>query len=526
MTDTQDMIAVQEDGINAHGFGLIYRAAMQDPDISVTAKGIYAYLCSISGSGGTSYTSRERMLEDMGLSKKAYYAHVSELYDQGYLARKQLHAGGKGRGFGRNIITIVAMPAKHEQAVLERLASQNQTMEPSKHASMKVLGYGIIPRSVMCDREIPLKAKAMYAYFVAFAGTRRQLNLSAYLTKKDLDLSPYSFRKYLGLLNESGYLSARSSSVGENETDLVVSIADRMLPNSAGAAQEPIRLCPSHTDKRKEEDTCVGKKEDTHSDSVSDDDKKRVHTKYPEEKRGHTNPASLEGPEEQMQDFMQELSESSGASAKKEYTQIWQPEKKEDAQSAAGFGKEDTQNAFSVKKEDTEKDDTEKEDTEKEDTIIKSILQTRDFTNISVKSINPSIGKTRESKEPDSDWLDGLTEIKRQICYDVLRQNLEDRGAWERVSALDAIVDALAGVLLHTAKSYRINQADIPGYAVAERFRSVGQMEVSYVLDGLDRTEREIRNPVAYLRTALYNAPVTMDVYYDSKVAADLKTMG
>ena len=45
---------------------------------------------------------------------------------------------------------------------------------------------------------------------------------------------------------------------------------------------------------------------------------------------------------------------------------------------------------------------------------------------------------------------------------------------------------------------------------------------IEYVLFAMERSKPEIRNIRAYLLTALYNAPATMDSYYSALVSHDL----
>ena len=68
----------------------------------------------------------------------------------------------------------------------------------------------------------------------------------------------------------------------------------------------------------------------------------------------------------------------------------------------------------------------------------------------------------------------------------------------------------------------RINGTDIPKAAVKERFLKLDSEHIEYVLFAMERSKPEIRNIRAYLLTALYNAPATMDSYYSALVSRDL----
>ena len=76
-------------GIRSKGYGMIYKAVMQDKRLSVTAKAIFAYLSSYAGAGTVSFPSRTRILKELGISESTYYKHFRQLIDCGYLTVAQ-----------------------------------------------------------------------------------------------------------------------------------------------------------------------------------------------------------------------------------------------------------------------------------------------------------------------------------------------------------------------------------------------------------------------------------------------------
>ena len=70
----------------------------------------------------------------------------------------------------------------------------------------------------------------------------------------------------------------------------------------------------------------------------------------------------------------------------------------------------------------------------------------------------------------------------------------------------------------------RINGEDIPTEAVKSRFLKLDSEHIEYVLLAMQRSPSEIRNIRAYLLTALYNAPTTMDNYFTALVNHDMNT--
>lgn len=82
-------------GIRSKGYGLIYKAVMQDKRLSATAKAIFAYLSSYAGAGTVSFPSRTRILKELGISESTYYKHFRQLIDCGYLNVVQRKVGHK-----------------------------------------------------------------------------------------------------------------------------------------------------------------------------------------------------------------------------------------------------------------------------------------------------------------------------------------------------------------------------------------------------------------------------------------------
>ena len=68
----------------------------------------------------------------------------------------------------------------------------------------------------------------------------------------------------------------------------------------------------------------------------------------------------------------------------------------------------------------------------------------------------------------------------------------------------------------------RVNGEDIPHGVVKSRFLKIDSSHIDYVLTSLKKNTSEVRNIRAYLITALYNAPTTIDGYYTAWVNHDM----
>ena len=68
----------------------------------------------------------------------------------------------------------------------------------------------------------------------------------------------------------------------------------------------------------------------------------------------------------------------------------------------------------------------------------------------------------------------------------------------------------------------RIAGDDFPREVVRSRFLKINSSHVEYVFGCIDNNTTKVGNIKAYLLTALYNAPATMDSYYRAEVNHDL----
>ena len=125
-----------------------------------------------------------------------------------------------------------------------------------------------------------------------------------------------------------------------------------------------------------------------------------------------------------------------------------------------------------------------------------------DSTNINL-SINGS----------DADAME--CEIKEQIEYDILVEDGFDQ------PLLDTLVRVMADTCTGTSSEVRVAGKSLPRQQVCERLRSLNMFHIQYVLDCLKKSTTAIRNINAYLLTALYKAPETMDSYYHLEVQHD-----
>ena len=75
--NNHDILKVQ--GIMRKGYGIIPKVPMQDKRLTPEAKGLYAYFRSYAGAGTTAFPGRNKIIDDMQMSKHRYYKHLNIL---------------------------------------------------------------------------------------------------------------------------------------------------------------------------------------------------------------------------------------------------------------------------------------------------------------------------------------------------------------------------------------------------------------------------------------------------------------
>ena len=123
--------------------------------------------------------------------------------------------------------------------------------------------------------------------------------------------------------------------------------------------------------------------------------------------------------------------------------------------------------------------------------------------------------------------LDGMDRMDERESYrELLWENLEldilahdTRLDMDRVNEL---LEIMLEAVCSTSPTIRINGEDMPQQVVKSRFLQLHSSHIEYVLQAMNENPSAIRNIRAYLLTALYNAPLTMDNYYSALVNHDL----
>ncbi len=143
--------------------------------------------------------------------------------------------------------------------------------------------------------------------------------------------------------------------------------------------------------------------------------------------------------------------------------------------------------------------------------------------------INQSVGSMDSTGSQEKDgMMDGIDMIDETNAYMALiRKNLEYEhhmkyDQYGDKEMYEEIYETVCDVVCVKRKTIRINGEDYPYELVKSRFLKLNSSHVEYVMGCMKGTVTKITNIRAYLITALYNAPSTMNHYYQQEVQHDM----
>ena len=191
------------EGVNCKGYGILAKYAMMEHELSLESKTVYAYLCSLSGSGTCTFPCRDTILNDLQICKSAYYKYFHQLTEQGYIRVE--HKKTDKHTFAVNVYTIVSNPKKFQQKPANNALSS--TYSRIWFSGLKSAGYGMIPRAVMTDGRLPLKTKGIYAYFCSLTGAGKTAFPRVEQIAFHLGINVSTYYKYMRYLTDLNYIS-------------------------------------------------------------------------------------------------------------------------------------------------------------------------------------------------------------------------------------------------------------------------------------------------------------------------------
>lgn len=143
--------------------------------------------------------------------------------------------------------------------------------------------------------------------------------------------------------------------------------------------------------------------------------------------------------------------------------------------------------------------------------IINKDIQNKDVSNTYRISSYETIGL--------DEYRAYLKLIKKNISYETLCRRRK-----HEIPKIDGICDLLCRTLCSKRESIVISAESYPADLVKSRLLKLHDGHVLYVLDCMSENTAHIRNIKKYILAALFNAPSTIDAYYEAK-ANELSNM-
>lgn len=147
-----------------------------------------------------------------------------------------------------------------------------------------------------------------------------------------------------------------------------------------------------------------------------------------------------------------------------------------------------------------------------------SFYPSDDEQNRKSEPLVPQNGLNERTDDYKSEFLEFEKDIKEQINYAYLLEH------GISVNTLDLIVDILANAYVNTDGDVTINGNTVPITIIKREYKKLTAEHIEYVLDCIDEQSKSnnIRNLRRYLQSALYNAPHSIDLYYDTMINFDI----
>ena len=121
------------------------------------------------------------------------------------------------------------------------------------------------------------------------------------------------------------------------------------------------------------------------------------------------------------------------------------------------------------------------------------------------------------AEERREEMEDCRENVRDMIDYeDLIRVYPRDR------RIIDGYVEILTETLCSEQDTIHIGQQDYSMYDVKVRLYQLTREHIVYVMESMRNTSTRIYNMRAYILTALFNAPVTIDQYYEARVNHDM----
>ena len=131
---------------------------------------------------------------------------------------------------------------------------------------------------------------------------------------------------------------------------------------------------------------------------------------------------------------------------------------------------------------------------------------------------NQSEGKAEET-------IDVLDDVNAYI--EIIKENIEYEhhmkySAWQDKELYDELFEVICEVVCVKHRTVKIGGDDYPYELVKSKFLKLNSSHLEYVMERMKNTTTKITNIKAYMVTAIYNAPNTINHFYQQEVQHDM----
>ena len=113
------------------------------------------------------------------------------------------------------------------------------------------------------------------------------------------------------------------------------------------------------------------------------------------------------------------------------------------------------------------------------------------------------------------------------VYIEIIKENIEYEhymkyGSYKDKGLYEELFEIICEVVCVKHKTVKIGKDDYPYELVKSRFLKLDSTHLEYVIRCMQNTTTKISNIKAYMVTALYNAPSTINHYYQQEVQHDM----
>ena len=140
-----------------------------------------------------------------------------------------------------------------------------------------------------------------------------------------------------------------------------------------------------------------------------------------------------------------------------------------------------------------------------------------------MNNINPINQSESEQKKPDS--LDGMEDVNAYI--ELIKENIEYEhhmkyADWQDKALYEELFEVICEIVCVKRTTVKVAGEDYPYELVKSKFLKLDSGHLEYVMGCMKNTTTKIANIKSYMVTALYNAPSTINHYYQQEVQHDM----